>query len=474
MMLVKGKVRSGERLTEKIRYDRGVGMADIRDFRKKSTNRKNYMFKNRPVIIKRDARTFSFPCIALYRQVSEELWLPSGFPQFERWYIGLDYADKSEITMNKKAYNICCFLNYLLWETHIEQISDVTVPTLRNFYASARFDRNGKQRAPGEWNRLAEDVSKFLINYHKRNADSFPFKYHPQELIKKGLVRNMKNEKIQIDQVNKLGVKPPRKNQVKNRYLLEEYLPIILFEAKKYDPMLVLPIMLQAYSGLREGEVVNVTRERIKIIDGGFGIVRSIRIDLRHEADFAKAYKGKTPFGAIKVHRIQDIYTDFVQDVYKELDNHERLLRSRGISVVNDGPLFFNEYGKPMNVSCYCNRVKKLFKECFLPALIKLSDREGTWAKHAPFYEKWVDSIDPDTLERIAGEYPGAHMFRHWFTMYLITRTSMRVEEVAKWRGDSNITSMSDYIHTNREMLDLYKKYSFRYQESLLREVLDD
>ena len=71
----------------------------------------------------------------------------------------------------------------------------------------------------------------------------------------------------------------------------------------------------------------------------------------------------------------------------------------------------------------------------------------------------------------------GAELLNHLADvamLYLSEEAVLRVEEVAKWRGDSNITSMSDYIHTNREMLDLYKKYSFRYQESLLREVLDD
>ena len=436
--------------------------------------RHKYIFQNRPVVIVHDGQQYKYPCIALYYKLSEDLLIPVGFPCFERWFIGLDCIEQGESTLNKKAYYISDFLNYLLWQTNIDHISDVTVILLRDYYKHVKTRIDGKERDPIEWNKVIGTVGTFLINYYKKNVEKFEFLYEPKELYMRTIAQDKNNRKLVSERFFKLGVRPPVRNTVKDRNLLEEYLTLLLFVARKFDPMLVLPIKLQAYGGLREGEVVNVSRNSIKMIYGGFGRLSSIRVDLSDEAKFAKNYYGKTTFGKIKVHRIQDIYCDFVRDIKDEIDRHERLLALRGASENGDGPLFINAYGKPMSVFCYSQRLKKLFQKHFLPALKKMCNHEGTWALHAPFVEKWDDSVDPETGAIIKGEYPGAHMLRHWFTMYLITHTSMRVEEVAKWRGDSSITSMNDYIHRNQAMLDLYKKYSFRYQETVLQEVLNE
>ena len=84
----------------------------------------------------------------------------------------------------------------------------------------------------------------------------------------------------------------------------------------------------------------------------------------------------------------------------------------------------------------------------------------GTWTENAPYIEAYQE------------EYPGAHMFRHWFTMYLVTKTNLSCEEIAKWRGDSSIESMMSYIHVNAEMLTLYKDSSYKFQKSLWEEIL--
>ena len=110
--------------------------------------------------------------------------------------------------------------------------------------------------------------------------------------------------------------------------LLSWHLGLLLEEARKYDPMLVPGIALQAYAGLREGEVVNVCWSKISRIEGGIGQIRKISLDLWDEAPYAKADKKKTDFGRIKRYRTQDVYTDFRDDVLHILSHHDKYLTS--------------------------------------------------------------------------------------------------------------------------------------------------
>ena len=222
--------------------------------------------------------------------------------------------------------------------------------------------------------------------------------------------------------------------------------------------MLVLGIALQAYAGLREGEIVNLTRQSIQQVYAGFGRVGKITIDLTSHAPFKE--KGKTEFGSIKKLRMQEVYPDFITEIQKHYEEHEELLTYLDAETASDSPLFLNKWGKPLSVTSYCGRIRVLFRDHFLPDLQKVCMENGTWAENAPYIEAYQE------------EYPGAHMFRHWFTMYLVTQTDLSIEEIAKWRGDSSIESMMSYVHVNADMIELYKNSAYRFQKSILEEIL--
>ena len=113
-----------------------------------------------------------------------------------------------------------------------------------------------------------------------------------------------------------------------------------------------------------------------------------------------------------------------------------------------------------MSVDTYKGRVKKLFYEHFLPDLKKASEQMGTWAIDAPYIEAFEE------------DYPGAHAFRHWFTMYLFQRAQLTHDEISKWRGDKSRESMLTYIHVNADMLESFKMSAHTFQRSWLEEVL--
>ena len=125
-----------------------------------------------------------------------------------------------------------------------------------------------------------------------------------------------------------------------------------------------------------------------------------------------------------------------------------------------DAPVFVNKKNGPMSVDTYKGRVKKLFYEHFLPDLRKASEQTGNWATDAPYIEAFEE------------DYPGAHAFRHWFTMYLFQKAKLTTDEISKWRGDSSRESMLTYIHVNADMLASFETTTHTFQRTLLEEIL--
>jgi integrase len=236
------------------------------------------------------------------------------------------------------------------------------------------------------------------------------------------------------------------------------HLEALLYAAKKYEPMIYLSIALQAYSGLREGEVVNLSFSDISI-KRRMGTVEKISLDLNKSDKFRM---GKSHTGVIKKPRIQDVYCDFVEDIEDAIEFHKDYLEARGFSTEGDHPLFYNKQGNPMSVTTLQSRIRDLFNDYFLKILKETSDNTEFNGETYAYIEAYDD------------EYPGAHMFRHWFTMYLITKKKLRPEEVRKWRGDSpNSNSYEEYMHLNYDLIEEYRKTAYSFQERLIEDIYD-
>ena len=423
-----------------------------------AVRRRKFIFKPIPIRVKdEDGTDQKYPSIVLWEK---ETGVPVAFPGYERWYIRLDEAPLAWQTLKKTAYSISAFLNFLLWDTSCDSLDDVTLDHLRAFVSHFRVTSDGDERDPTEWERGISFVWTFLGRYYSYKSETVSFHFCPSDLYAEVVVADEKTGRAIIQRRYKtFFVKAPKKRNKKYRYIPEGYLGLLLFEAKKHDPMLALAIALQAYAGLREGEIVNLTRESIRLKNGGLGTISGIEINLQEQAPFSYWDK-KTDFGSIKVFRKQLVYPDFVDDAKSLYQRHEELLKALGAASDAGAPLFVDSRGKPMSVGTYTRRLKELFYAHFLPDLTRLCEYEGTWAENAPFIEAYEK------------EYPGAHSLRHRFSMYLIVHTGMSREEIAAWRGDASKDAVDDYVHKNAEMLHGYKQACFTFQRWLLNEVL--
>lgn len=427
--------------------------SNIKEYRQKCC------FINRAVQVEgEEGELHKYPCIVLYE---EETDIPVLYTGLERY---LCHLVKSELlngkTLSMKAYAVCHLLNYILKETDINSLHECTFETIRGFLKSMKTKDGERTYNKATWLRYRDSVIDFLIRYYAYNKDRLPFQYTGEELRSITIVKNEKNrKKAMIVHNSSLHISSPKITHKKNRILVDGYLKLLLYEAKKYEPDITLGIAFGAYAGLREGEVVNVTCGGFKTIRKGFGIVSGVEIDLMYKAPYFQNWSKKTDPGTIKKTRIQRVYNDFIPEIRELYNAHIASMEARGIDTSKDAPLFVNKQGNPMTVQTYSARVKNLFYERFLPNLKKTCELQGTYADNAAF------------IEAYESEYPGAHMFRHWFTMYLLTKAKLTSGEIMKWRGDSNQESMNDYIHENANLIEIFKESSYAFQSFILEEI---
>ena len=425
--------------------------------------RKKHIFRNRTIQVEDEEGILkTYPCIVLYEI---ETNIPILYSGLERYAFSLSKGEKLDAkTLSIRAFAVCHFLNFMMWETEISELHLCTLNVIREFLRKLKLKDDGTLYHEETWLRYRDYVTAFLSSYYLANKDYLPFSYSADDLASIKIVE-FGNGRKRLKMVNRssLHITPPQKHHHKNRVLLEGYLELLLFEAKKYMPDIVLGIALGAYAGLREGEVVNVSFGSI-CLPAQTGLMRggSISIDLWDTAPFFKNWNKKTNPGAIKKYRKQEVYRGFTEEFRTMYYDHLALMESRGFDTSANAPVFVNKQGNPMTVQTYSNRIKRLFYDFFLPNLTRTCKKQGTYMDHAAFIEGYEE------------EYPGAHMFRHWFTMYLLTKAKLDVAQIQRLRGDSNPDSMNDYIHENDDLIKMYKEVSYAFQAHLLEDANSD
>ena len=436
-------------------------MGNIIDINKYKLDRDRYEFKGRTVLLHDEYQALrKYSCIVLEDRNSGDIVSYTGL---ERYVVDLSDVTLGESTYSYAESRVRGFLNYILHETDINFIHEISLNDIRRYLEYRRIDEKGEEVTSDAWGRIRSDVNAFLMNYYKHNKDKVPFHYSPDNLMEIAIVKEKTDRgtrKHVISRYKTLGIKEPKKNNNchRKRTIMHGHLEAMLYAARKYDPMIHLAICLMAYAGLREGEVVNLSFSDIRL-SGGLGIVDKIEIDLK---DSDKFRKGKTHTGVIKKIREQLVFTDFIDAVEEAIEFHKDYLEAKGLPTEGKNAVFYNKQGRPMSVTTLLSRIKDLFVNHFLRVLKETSESTEFEGETYAFIEAYED------------EYPGAHMFRHWFTMYLITKKKMKRELVIKWRGDApDSNAYEQYMHLNYDLIEAYRKTAYGFQESLLKEIYD-
>lgn len=165
-------------------------MSNVVVFKHPETIRKACKFINKPTgYVTEDGVVSSFPCIVVYDMGSK---VPVLYTRLEDYVVKVLESDlKAEGTVNKRANNVCAFLNHLLWnEQQVNGIEDVDLAVVRRFMTAYKTKENGSPRRQNTWAVCCKDVIQFLVSYYKRNKEYLNFKYCESDLINRMIIRD--------------------------------------------------------------------------------------------------------------------------------------------------------------------------------------------------------------------------------------------------------------------------------------------
>lgn len=360
--------------------------------------------------------------------------------------------------MREKCIIITTFLNFLLANSE-HDLCEVNIGDIHNYLVHIKNTVDGNTRTISGWRKYRDLVYGWIQSIDE-TVPGFFQDLDTDKLYKSKIIAG-RPVKVYADCSVNINSMRSREAHKKNRVIGRRHMQLLVDCAKKYDPEIALALMLQAYAGLREGEVCNLTNGSFDI-DYMLGKVSGIKIDLTHDAPWIQNSREKN-LSRIKKYREQKVYMDFLDKVKAAYEDHINRHSING-DIDDDvpydiQPLFICK-GKPMSISTYRARVKRLFYRYFLPSLKRICDEGDVYDENAAFIHAYEE------------EYPGAHMCRHWFTMYLLTVANLEREQVSMWRGDKCMQSIDDYIHVNADMIDLYEQCTVRFQEEIVRKVM--
>lgn len=433
-------------------------MGKIVKFQSRKEKREEYEYRLKSILLNDEdgSPRLHFFIVLANRETNETIC----FTRLERFVIDLANNGRtlSETTIRTAMYRVLSFLNFILHNTEINSLNMISEDDIRRFLLWSMKKEDGQTMKRNSWEKKKADVLRFLENYYKYNHNSVEFNYCADDFREKEDIcargrRMWGDAGPRYKSFNVVGPKDSGERE-RNRSIMYGHLDALRYTALKYDSMIHLAITLQAYAGLREGEVANLSFSDITI-NRSIGDVSGIYIRL---TDSDRYRTGKTHTGVIKKYRLkQQVFPDFEERVVEAIERHKDLLQVMGLPTEGDVPVFYNKFKRPMSVDTMTSRIRGLFMSEFLRVLEETSINT---------------SFEGETLAYIASyrqEYPGAHMFRHWFTNYLITKKGLRDAEVRKWRGDSpNSMAYQQYIDTNVTLIEAYRKSTYSFQKHLL------
>ncbi|WP_324729456.1 hypothetical protein VO178_02470 [Lysinibacillus fusiformis] len=204
---------------------------------------------------------------------------------------------------------------------------------------------------------------------------------------------------------------------------------------------LKLAFCLQAFAGLRGGEVCNVSLDKLQY-SYTYHELSFFSVDLREKTRLRKDYKS---VGGIKKPRIQAVHPMFLPYFRLIFEEHLELIKN---SENPFGAIFLNRDQEAMMESSYNFHFKNIIN-----ILINRLIERGDSSSIGEAYKLMSGKINK-------------HVFRHFYTQ-TIAETEITPNQLAFWRGDSNIDSSITYLTQNPEIDNKIKQI----QQSIFTEL---
>lgn len=338
-----------------------------------------------------------------------------------------------------KLYFVCSMLNYILVDHGkafgIRHVFDITKPMLQKYFDAYAVEQmpDGGFHSRETVERCIRVVTDFMASLEK-NFRGYMKVDHSQLYVKRTIMT--KSGKLITKDVPAFQATGIFEHDGLFRDIPTKAMEILLEMAFRYTPDIALGICMQAFAGLRAGEVCSVRQENsplgpgIRFTEIG-GQVREIQIDLRKEVALRS---DSARVGMIKKERLQKVYPAFIGSFMAAYELHKKYLQT--VTFEEEyRPMFINNYGLAMTYENYRNRFRNLVNNHLRPCLINHSD---------PELRIYGQMLYENQL--------GTHALRHWYTVQLVLRGE-GIEGIQSWRGDSSPESAFQYLQNKGDLV---------------------
>jgi len=405
----------------------------IIDSREKATNwreRYRYGLYNHTVVLK-DGIAYAKPLIVIRNDYDVIVRFTNLHD-----YVGI-YESKIfvPITSNAEAklHYVCMMLNYVLIKNYdrfrIDHIFDVNREILECFFRDYALEKqsNGKYRNMQSIEKCVITVTEFFRKLHMKYGSNIALNL--EDLHTETSVRN-KYGKLKTKKTPAFQVKGIPQYVGIFRELPTKAFKILIGLAFRYASDIAFALCLQAFAGLRAGEVCNVRQDSIIFtkIDG-----RTIKSEIDLTREMPMRSDG-VMCGKIKKERKQCVYPPFLEAFVTAHNYHKRLLSSRNYES-EYSPMFINNRGKAMTYDDYARRFRILIDNHFRQALLECAD---------PECRIYGQLLYENTL--------GLHSLRHWFSVQLVLNGE-DIAQIQYWRGDKNPESAFTYLQNKGDLV---------------------
>ncbi|OQB12863.1 MAG: Phage integrase family protein [Firmicutes bacterium ADurb.Bin193] len=338
-----------------------------------------------------------------------------------------------------KLHYICMMLNYVLIQhyecfrvDHVFKISREALECFFRDYATEKLP-NGKHRGEQSIEKCVYAVTTFFRKLR--------WKFGSYILLAEGdlytekAVYN-KYGKFQKKTLPAFQVKGIPKTDVTFRELPTKAFKILLNLAFRYAPDIAFAICLQAFAGLRAGEVLNVRQEGSPM---GSGLIftrienRTIKVEIDLTREMPMRSDGVI-CGKIKKERRQCVYPPFLEAFIAAYEHHRHFLVKNTFEA-DYRPMFINSRGMAMTYDDYANRFTALVDNHFRPVLLECDDPECRIYGQL-LYENRLT----------------AHSLRHWYSTQLVLHGE-DIAQIQYWRGDKNPESAFAYLQDKGDLV---------------------
>ena len=369
------------------------------------------------------------------------------FQEYAGVYVNGTYRP---LTSNPEAklYYICDMLNYCLVDhgAHfgIRHVFSITKEMLAEYFDHYAMEQlsNGSHHSRQSVERCISTVTAFMAKLTSKYGGFMKLRKADLYTEKAVVLKKGKMVKRTVPAFQATGIED---HDGAFRDIPTKAVEMLLPMAFRYARDIAFGLCLQAFAGLRAGEVCNVRQEtsplgpgiRFVEVDGS---VREISIDLRRE--LALRSDG-AEVGEIKKERVQLVYPAFRGAFCRAYELHKEYLQ--GVEFEKEyAPMFVNSRGKAMSYESYRKKFKNLIDGHLRPALLASED---------PELRIYGQLLCENSL--------GTHCLRHWFTVQLVLRGE-DIGNIQYFRGDRNPETAFLYLQNkgdlNRELKESNEK----------------